>query len=336
MVSERTAVLGAADITPGNMFLQLSKALQVEGIITHFMADKGSKAEEVFIQEGCTLFSEIPNDIDVLIVGCSTSSAFECALLEEVGHMNNLGTHSITKVVYADIVGAHRRLGNHSADLYLVSNQVCADELLKDNPDAKYVIVGESNAIEVDIPLDVAKSFDEIVLGRGIGPVITWAAQLTTAELELIVECMKLMPGSILVMGLHPDSNKWPNKDEILSLTEELRKEGRAYFTNEVPGLTTDVAAALSDYVAGCYSGSLLKARYNGTRVVCLETPETIASFNNECPGIEQYQLVALGLAPLISAPLSFKHLEYPTKEHVLGRLTPLNFTKAVERLLSL
>ncbi len=333
MVSERTAVFGAGDITPANMFMQFSKALQAEGITTHFMADKGSKAEEVFTKEDCTLFPEIPNDIDMLIVGCSTSSGFENDLLVEVGHMNNLGTHNITKVVYVDIVGAHRRLGNHSADLYLVSNIVCADELLKDYPDAECVIVGESNAIEVDIPLDVAQSFDNIVLGRGIGPVITWAAQLTTAELELIIECMKLMPGSILVMGLHPDPNKWPNKDEILSLTEELRKEGRAYFTNEVPGLTTDVAGALSDYVAGCYSGSLLKACYNGKRVVCLETPETIASFNNECPGIERYPLVALGVAPLISVPCNLKWLGFPAEETVKSKIVPVCFQEVIETI---
>lgn len=147
---------------------------------------------------------------------------------------------------------------------------------------------------------------------------------------------MSVMEDSVIVMGLHPSPERWPDRARIEVLTSGLK--GRVCLASEIAsGMNTLLAIACidpaRDFVTGPYGGTLTTAAYNGYRVVLVEGPGIWSHFYAAFPGAMEHQLRVLAGTPVLlvgTMPIDWDNLLFPSEKEVKTAILPFDADRAV------
>lgn len=328
-MAKKRLLVSVRDVTPGNYVTAMFR-----GLFAHFdltiEVEKGGGAEKALTNVHHVAFAGDIDRFDAVLLGCSTPNELESQRLHDA---NTLG---LPTVGICDGYGSHTRHRGAFCKHYLVPNDWVRESL----PDGVGVVVGDINARPLSSPSPAMRGAFEKV--RGGRRVIVWSAQKTLEDLERVVSDMSIMKDAMLVMGLHPSPERWPDRSRVEKLTSGL--SGRAYTTTEIaPELNTLGAIAClnpeRDFVVGSYGGALTTAAYNGYRVVLVEGPNTWAHLREAFPGAEEHQLRTLAHVPVLllgEPPLDWGDLVFPSREEVKSVILPFEAGRAVRAVCEL
>ena len=147
--------------------------------------------------------------------------------------------------------------------------------------------------------------------------------------------CVEVTDSQKLILGLHPDPKKWPDRAKIEQCLESLGD--RAIVSGFlVKGMNTMQALAClgrnSAVLMTGFSGGGTTAAYSGYNVAIADGPEIRTIYAQICPPGDGLLPLAASLgAPVVQAgrPVDVFNLAYPSTEAVTQTLRPFDAEKA-------
>lgn len=206
---------------------------------------------------------------------------------------------------------------------------------------AEYHVVGNPGVKKVPVPQEVEtqlhairdEGFERLYIFAGGGA-------SATNELSLLLQCLEQTSGRwCIIPRFHPKVAQWTVPGEHRTYGE-LWKEFLKPFSEhvryvEAPSTDPIAVAPSADVLVSGFSTLMTTAAHYRKQVICLKTPETIASLKAHGGHYTEIPQVALGLASEVTKPTDLSQFGMPSVE-ALKKLVPYDAELAYKYICAL